>query len=324
MTSAQRKQDMKDLAQAVGLAVAVHLGFGLLLLIGAWEWPRFDQPDPPVRVTLVDMGPMIEQRRAEEAERQAAERAAEDQRRQAEQRQQEQEAERQRQAEQQRREEEAARQREAERQREVERRERELAERRAEQQRQEAEAQRQRELEQQAQREAERQRAEEERRRAEEAQQRELEELRRQREEAQRRREEEERRLAEIADRRAAEDAERRAAEEAERLRLAAEQADADARRATLREEYVSTIRELVQRNWNRPPTTRPGVVCRVRVVQIPGGEIIAAEIVRPCNADEATRRSIVAAVMRVGELPYRGYESVFAREIDFDFRFDG
>lgn len=331
MTSAQRKQELKDLAQAVGLAVAVHLGFGLILFMGAWEWPRFDRPDPPVRVTLVDMGPMVEQRRAEAAQRQAAEQAAEEQRRQAEQRQREQEAERQRQVEQQRREEEAERQRqveqqqrEAERQREIERRERELAERRAEQQRQEAEAQRQRELEQQAQREAERQRAEEERRRAEEAQQRELEELRRQREEAQRRREEEQRRLDEIAQRRAAEDAERRAAEEAERLRLAAEQADADARRATLREEYVSTIRELVRRNWNRPPTTRPGVVCRVRVVQIPGGEIIAAEVVRPCNADEATRRSIVAAVMRVGELPYRGYESVFAREIDFDFRFDG
>jgi colicin import membrane protein len=65
-------------------------------------------------------------------------------------------------------------------------------------------------------------------------------------------------------------------------------------------------------------------VACTVRVFQIPGGEIIAAEIVRPCNADDATRRSIIAAVNRVGELPYRGYESVFNREIEFVFRFDG
>jgi colicin import membrane protein len=318
--SAKRKQELKDLAQAVGLASLVHLGFVLLLVISAWEWPRFDRPDAPVRVTLVDMGPMVEQRRADEAAREAAEQ----QREQEIQRQREAEQQRQRELEQQRQREEQARQREAERQQEIERRERELAEQRAEQQRREAEAQRQRELEQQRQRELERQQAEQERRQAEQERERELEELRRQREEAQRQREEQERRLAELAERRAAEEAERQAAQEAERLRLAAEQAAADARRATLGEEYVSTIRELVRRNWNRPPTTRPGVICRVRVVQIPGGEIIAAEIVRPCNADEATRRSITAAVLRVGELPYRGYESVFAREIDFDFRYDG
>lgn len=325
--SPERKQDFKDLGQAIGLALLVHLGFVLLLVIGAWDWPRFEQPQPPVRVTLVDMGPMVEQRRAEEAEREAAEqereREAEQRRQQQIQREREAEQARQREAEQQRQREEQERQREAERQREVERRERELAERRAEQERREAEQQRQRELEQQR-REQERQEAEQERRRAEQEQQRELEEIRRQREEAQRRREEEERRMAELAERRAAEEAERQAMQDAERLRLAAEQADAEARRATLREEYVGTIRELVRRNWNRPPTTRAGVTCRVRVVQIPGGEIIAAEIVRPCNADDATRRSIVAAVLRVGELPYRGYESVFAREIDFDFRYEG
>jgi len=153
---------------------------------------------------------------------------------------------------------------------------------------------------------------------------RELAELRAQREAAERERQEQERRLADIARQRQEQEAEQRARQEAERLRLAQEQAQADARRATLREEYMITIQTLVTRNWTRPPTTRPGVACTVRVFQIPGGEIIAAEIVSPCNADQATRRSIVAAVNRVGELPYRGYESVFSREIDFVFRFDG
>ncbi|MDX1626944.1 MAG: TonB C-terminal domain-containing protein, partial [Wenzhouxiangellaceae bacterium] len=111
---------------------------------------------------------------------------------------------------------------------------------------------------------------------------------------------------------------------EAERLRLAREQAAADQRRATIREEYVSTIAELVRRNWIRPPTTSPGVRCSVRVVQIPGGTIVDQAIASPCNADDATRRSIVAAVERTGEFPYRGYEDVFEREIEFVFRYDG
>ena len=312
MRSEGRRQAFLDGLVALGLALAVHLVFGLLLVISAWDWPRFERPDPPVRVTLVDRGPMVERRRADEGaqEQSAQEQAAEQQR------QQQAEQARRERAEQERRD---ARDAEQERQRQIERRERELAERRAAQ-----EAERQRELERQRQREEARRRVEEERRRAEEARERELADLRERREQAQREREEQERRLAELAERRAAEEQARREQEESDRLRLADEQARADARTATLREEYVSTIRELVRRNWTRPPSTRPGVECRVRVVQIPGGEIIAAEIVRPCNADEATRRSITAAVLRVGELPYRGYEDVFAREIDFDFRFDG
>jgi colicin import membrane protein len=61
-----------------------------------------------------------------------------------------------------------------------------------------------------------------------------------------------------------------------------------------------------------------------VRIVQIPGGEVISASIQGACNADEATRRSLVAAVERAGSLPYRGFEEVFEREITFEFRYDG
>ncbi len=305
MIPAQRKQAIRDGLQALGLSLLVHLLLLGLIVLGTWDWQPFERELPPVRVTLVDTAPLVAERRAaEEAERQAElerQAALARERQEAERRRQEQERERQR------------------RQQELERREAELArQREQERERREADLQRQREAEEQ------RRRADEERRQAEEARQREIEELRRQREEAQRRREEEEQRMRELAERRAAEQAEREAAAEAERLRLADERAAEDARLATLGEEYIITIRALVTRNWNRPPTTRPGVECTVRVFQIPGGEIISAEIVRPCNADEATRRSIVAAVMRVGELPYRGYESVFQRQIDFIFRYDG
>jgi colicin import membrane protein len=61
-----------------------------------------------------------------------------------------------------------------------------------------------------------------------------------------------------------------------------------------------------------------------VDVVQIPGGEVISASISRRCNADDVTRRSIIAAVEKAGNLPYRGFEDVFEREISFFFLYDG
>lgn len=307
MIEPRRKQAIRDGLAAFGLALAVHLGFVLILVVGTWSWEPFRHQPVPVRVTLVDQGPTAaqvrEQEQAAERQREARleEQRREDARRKAEaERQQREEAERQRreEAERQRRE-------EAERQR------------REEQRRLEDEAQRRRAEE-------ERQRLAEERRRQEQERQNELEELRRQREAAQRERETQQRRLEELAERRRREAEQQAAEEEAERLRLADERAAADARRATLGEEYVATIRELVRRNWIRPPTTGPGVRCDVRVMQIPGGEIIDATIVSPCNADNATRRSITAAVLRVGTLPYRGYEDVFAREIVFTFVYDG
>ena len=51
---------------------------------------------------------------------------------------------------------------------------------------------------------------------------------------------------------------------------------------------------------------------------------MISADIAGSCNGDEATRRSLVAAVERAGSLPYRGFEEVFVREIDFVFIYDG
>ena len=93
---------------------------------------------------------------------------------------------------------------------------------------------------------------------------------------------------------------------------------------ATLGEEYQIAIQSLVTQNWLRPPTAQAGLNCTLKIVQIPGGEVISAAIAGICNGDQATRRSIVAAVERVGILPYRGFEDVFEREIDFKFIYDG
>ena len=280
----------RDLARALLLALVVHVAAFGLLWLGSLSWTP-ERPEITPSFTLVDASPYVE---AEREERVAEAQAEEAQRR----------------LEQARREE-AERQQAREREREQERQRQEQLEREAEQQRQQ-------------QREQERRQLEQERREAEQARLRELEDLRRQRAQAQREREEQERRLAEIAEQREQETERRRAEEEAERVRLAREQAAAEERRGTLREEYVATIAELVRRNWRRPPTTQPGVECRVRVVQIPSGVIIDQAVASPCNADPATRESIISAVERTEQLPYEGYEDVFEREIDFIFSYDG
>lgn len=316
-SAAARKQDLRDLSVGLALALAVHLAaLGLLVVAGLdWEPPR---PPPTPAFTLVDAAPYFD----EQARQQEQQRLEEQLREQAD------DAERR--LEQARLEQERLR-------RERLRRERE-AEQQAEQQREQAESERQQRLDEQRRLQLEReqalerereealqlQREEQQRRDAEQARLDELERLRQQREQAQRERELEEQRLAELAERRRQEQARIEAEAEAERIRLAQQNAAASERIATLTDEYILTIAELVRRNWIRPPTTQLGVRCSVRVVQIPGGEIIDQAITQPCNADDATRRSILAAVQRTAELPYRGYEDVFAREIEFIFRYDG
>jgi len=126
--------------------------------------------------------------------------------------------------------------------------------------------------------------------------------------------------LRDLAERRKAEDA---ASEEQRRrdLILAEQQAATEsAQNLSLRDEYILTIAAVVTQNWLRPPSARSGLRCDVRVQQIPGGEVISAGIAGRCNADEATQRSIVAAVHKTGYLPYRGFEKVFDKDINFVF----
>jgi colicin import membrane protein len=158
-------------------------------------------------------------------------------------------------------------------------------------------------------------------------QQQELENIRKQREAAEKQRRREEDRLKQLESRKENERLEQiRNLELAERQRKAEVKAKAfrAGQLATEREKYVATIAAVVTQNWLRPPTARAGLNCTVHVVQIPGGEVISSNIVGRCNGDEATKRSIIAAVERTGILPYRGFEDVFDREINFNFIYEG
>lgn len=194
----------------------------------------------------------------------------------------------------------------------------------------------------QAQREAElvRQRKVEEQRKAEDAQRREAERIavEKRRAEEQRQREADERRKAEAARRaeeqRQAERAREREAQvrrEAEARRqqeretqlaaaLAAEQERENAVSGGQLDQWIEVIRQQVQRNWIRPASARAGLECEVRVMQIPGGEVVDVRVGQ-CNGDTAVVRSIENAVYKASPLPSPPNPSLFERNITLIFK---
>jgi colicin import membrane protein len=280
-------RDLLPQLRAFAGAIGVHVLMAALVVLGTINWQPFRERQPvglTIEAVIVDTSEIRQQR--EEARR--AQEMEERRRQRAE------ELERQR-------------QRELEQQQQEERRQQQLEEQRrqeAQDRLQQLRLQRERKLE-------------EERLR----QERELEQIRQQREAAERQRRQEEERLKQIEA--------LRQREQQEELRRQQE-AEAQAQQfragqvATLRDNYQAAIQAVVTQNWLRPPTAQPGLRCTLKIVQIPGGEVISAAIAGKCNGDEATRRSILAAVERGGALPYRGFEDVFEREIDFIFIYDG
>jgi len=188
--------------------------------------------------------------------------------------------------------------------------ERELAQQRQEQeQRRQAEERQVREREEAERQEAERKRAAEaEQQRQAEAERKRVEEIkRRQQEEAQRRK--------------AAEDARAQAAREEElRRQLAEEEGRMQAANSGLMNQYVAMIQQRIVRNWNRPPSARPGLECEVRVTQTPGGTVLSVQIGR-CNGDAAVKQSIDAAVMRSSPLPAPPDPRLFERTLVLVFK---
>ncbi|GGD35209.1 cell envelope integrity protein TolA [Pseudoxanthomonas indica] len=84
---------------------------------------------------------------------------------------------------------------------------------------------------------------------------------------------------------------------------------------------YAAAIQAAVSKQWIRPDSVPLGQRCRVTIRQLPGGEVIDAKVDPSCPYDEAGRRSVEAAVLRAQPLPYRGFESVFQRTLNFTFQ---
>ena len=87
----------------------------------------------------------------------------------------------------------------------------------------------------------------------------------------------------------------------------------------TERIEYIAQIKNKIERNWLRPPGTALGLKCVVRVSQIPGGEVVQAEI-ETSSGNIAFDRSVEDAVLRSSPLPVSKDPSLFDRNIVITF----
>lgn len=146
-----------------------------------------------------------------------------------------------------------------------------------------------------------------------------LQDIRREREAAERKLKLEREKLAQLRDLQQAKPAPAQAVPENAQARTGSNGKD-----DSLQAQYFAAIQNAVTNNWLRPDNTLTGLRCMLRIVQIPGGDVIGVQMLNPCNADPLTRASIEQAVKRASPLPYKGYEAVFQRQIDFNFTYDG
>lgn len=88
-----------------------------------------------------------------------------------------------------------------------------------------------------------------------------------------------------------------------------------------LRARYAAALQAAILAKWTRPDSVPIGAGCRLRIRQLPGGTVMGAEVSSPCDYDEQGRRSIEAAVLKAQPLPYAGFEAVFQRDVVLNFR---
>jgi colicin import membrane protein len=99
----------------------------------------------------------------------------------------------------------------------------------------------------------------------------------------------------------------------------AEEEANAVARSGVV-DEYRRMLIAAIERNWNRPPSARPGLECTLHVSQAPGGTVIDVRV-GTCNGDQAVRESITNAVFRASPLPPPPDARAFERRLEIVFR---
>ena len=83
--------------------------------------------------------------------------------------------------------------------------------------------------------------------------------------------------------------------------------------------DYARSIFTIIQQQWEDDSYNselEPSSSCAARIVQMPGGDIVSVDILPECNFNKAGRAALVEAVHRSAPLPYRGFESVYQREI--------
>jgi colicin import membrane protein len=88
-----------------------------------------------------------------------------------------------------------------------------------------------------------------------------------------------------------------------------------------LQARYKAALMAAILAKWTRPDTVPLGATCKLVIRQLPGGQVMGVEVTSPCSYDEQGRRSIEAAVLKAQPLPYAGFEPVFSRTLNLNFR---
>ena len=83
---------------------------------------------------------------------------------------------------------------------------------------------------------------------------------------------------------------------------------------------YRAALQAAITQNWTRPDSVPLGQRCKIVIRQLPGGQVVDAQVDASCPYDEAGRRSIEAAVLKAQPLPYAGFEAVFNRTLLLNF----
>lgn len=82
---------------------------------------------------------------------------------------------------------------------------------------------------------------------------------------------------------------------------------------------YIALITDVIQRNWNRPPSARNSMEAELILRMVPTGEVVSVEIVRS-SGNAAFDRSAETAVLKaerfpeIQQLPARVFEQYFRR----------
>jgi colicin import membrane protein len=92
---------------------------------------------------------------------------------------------------------------------------------------------------------------------------------------------------------------------------------------SNLRSEYLAAIANTLQQNWQGPPDTPP-TPCAVTIIQSVGGDIQNVQAEPSCPYNAASKKAVEDAAWRAHQLPYKGFEKVFAPRITVYFKTAG
>ncbi len=91
----------------------------------------------------------------------------------------------------------------------------------------------------------------------------------------------------------------------------------------TLQAQYKAALIRTITQNWLRPNNIPKHVICPIRILQIPGGQVLSVQVLSNCPYGALGRQSVKNAILRAQPLPYKGFESVFSRELILNFSVD-